>query len=105
VELKNKEFVKLRTLDSCVHYSAAKQSISKKSLIVSSIRDPLRSLCNKAHVILAPEMFNLYADRYIWQEWLMILSGISSGKSVDQIIASLSQNAHDILRITCTTND
>ena len=79
--------------------------LAKKVFIVSYIRDPLRSRCNKAHAILAPEMFNLYAERYNWQEWLMILSGISSGKSVDQIIASLSQNAHDILRITCTTND
>lgn len=36
-ELKNKEFVKLRVLDSCVHYSAARQSISKKKSLLSLI--------------------------------------------------------------------
>lgn len=49
---------------------------------------------NKAHAILAPEMFNLknVLTDIFGKNGIMILSGISSGKSVDQIIASLSPN-------------
>jgi len=32
------------------------------------------------------------AERHFWQEWRMTLSGISSGKTVDQIITSISSN-------------
>jgi transposase len=49
---------------------------------------------NEAHAILAPEMFNLkdvLTDSF-GKNGRMILSGISSGKTVDQILASLSPN-------------
>ena len=49
---------------------------------------------NKAHSILASEMLNLknVLTDVFGKNGRMILSGISSGKSVDQIIASLSPN-------------
>lgn len=49
---------------------------------------------NEAHAILAPEMFNLknVLTDIFGKSGRAILSGISSGKSVDQIIASLSPN-------------
>jgi transposase len=49
---------------------------------------------NEAHAILAPEMFNLndvLADIF-GKNGISILSGITSGKSTDQIIESLSPN-------------
>ena len=51
-------------------------------------------LKNKAHSILASEMLNLknVLTDVFGKNGRMILSGISSGKSVDQIIASLSPN-------------
>jgi transposase len=51
-------------------------------------------LKNEAHSILAPEMFNLkdVLTDIFGKNGRIILSGISSGKTVDQIIASLSPN-------------
>ena len=51
-------------------------------------------LKNKAHSILASEMLNLknVLTDIFGKNGRMILSGISSGKTVDQIIASLSPN-------------
>jgi transposase len=51
-------------------------------------------LKNEAHSILAPEMFNLkdVLTDIFGKNGRMILSGISSGKTVDQIISSLSPN-------------
>jgi len=51
-------------------------------------------LKNKAHSVLSSEMLNLKSvlTDIFGKNGRMILSGISSGKSVDQIIASLSPN-------------
>ena len=51
-------------------------------------------LKNEAHSILASEMLNLknVLTDIFGKNGRMILSGISSGKTVDQIIASLSPN-------------
>ncbi|MDR7667089.1 IS110 family transposase [Methanosarcina sp. Z-7115] len=51
-------------------------------------------LKNEAHSILAPEMFNLkdVLTDIFGRNGRIILSGISSGKTVDQIITSLSPN-------------
>jgi transposase len=51
-------------------------------------------LKNEAHAILAPEMFNLndvLADIF-GKNGRIILSGISSGKTIDEIIGSLTPN-------------
>ena len=54
-------------------------------------------LKNEAHSILVPEMFNLkdVLTDIFGKNGREILSGISSGKTVDQIIASLSPNVRN----------